>query len=53
LAAEWDAGESAWSAEGRAIFEELALDGSRAVSLYESEIFRSLLTEEVRLARAA
>ena len=53
LAAEWEAGEAAWSAEGRAIFEELAIDGSRVISLYESETFRALMTEEVVLARAA
>jgi single-stranded-DNA-specific exonuclease len=53
LAAEWEAGESAWSHDARAIFEELGLDAPRAVSLYESETFRSLMTEEVVLARAA
>jgi single-stranded-DNA-specific exonuclease len=53
LAAEWEAGEAAWSAEGRAIFEELALDGSRILSLYESETFRALMTEEPLLAQAA
>ncbi len=54
LAAEWEAGEAAWSADGRAIFGELGLDGSRAVSLYESETFRALVTEqEPLLAQAA
>ena len=35
------------------IFEELALDGSRVISLYESETFRALMTEEPLLAQAA
>ena len=45
----------AWSAEARAIFEELGLEpgGTARVSLYESETFRALMTEEVVLARAA
>ena len=53
LAAEWEAGESAWSPEGRAIFEELVLDGSRVVSLYESETFRALLESEPALLQQA
>ena len=53
LAAEWEAGEASWSAEARAIFEELSVDGSRAVSLYESAAFRTLMAEELVLARAA
>jgi hypothetical protein len=36
------------------IFEELALDGSRVISLYESQTFRALMTEgEPLLAQAA
>jgi single-stranded-DNA-specific exonuclease len=53
LAAEWGAGEASWSPEARAIFEELCLDGSRAVNLYESAAFRAMLEEPVPLARAA
>ena len=53
LAAEWEAGESAWSPEGRAIFEELVLDGSRVVSLYESAAFRALLEQEPVLLQQA
>ena len=45
LAAEWEAGEASWSPEARAIFEELSVDGSRAVSLYESATFRAMLEE--------
>ena len=44
LADEWRAGESAWSAEARAVFAELELgDGSSRRSLLESERFRRLL----------
>jgi single-stranded-DNA-specific exonuclease len=53
LAAEWEAGEAAWSPEARSIFGELALDGSATVSLYESETFRGLLVEPAPLAQAA
>jgi single-stranded-DNA-specific exonuclease len=54
LAAEWEAGEESWSPDGRAIFEELALGGSGAVSLYESATFRGLLAEPAEaLAQAA
>jgi single-stranded-DNA-specific exonuclease len=53
LAAEWEAGEASWSPEARAIFEELSVDSSRAVSLYESATFRALLEEPAPLARAA
>ena len=53
LAAEWEAGETGWSSEGRAIFEELVLDGSRVVSLYESETFRALLEQEPALLQQA
>jgi single-stranded-DNA-specific exonuclease len=53
LAAEWEAGEASWSPEARGIFEELSVDGSRTVSLYESAMFRELLDEPAPLARAA
>jgi single-stranded-DNA-specific exonuclease len=46
LAAEWEAGETAWSPEAREIFEELALGAGRPTSLYESEAFRRLLEQE-------
>jgi single-stranded-DNA-specific exonuclease len=54
LAAQWRAGESAWTPEARAVFAELELaDGGRR-SLLESEAFRRLLAEpEPALARAA
>jgi len=46
LAAEWRAGEEAWSPEARAVFEELGLvEGASARRhLLESEAFRALLT---------
>ena len=53
LAAEWEAGEAAWSTEARAVFEELSLDVASPVSLYESAAFRALMAEEVVLAQAA
>ena len=53
LAVEWEAGEASWSPEARAIFEELSVDGSVAVSLYESASFRAMLEEPAPLARAA
>jgi hypothetical protein len=45
LAAEWKAGEQAWSAEARRIFEELdlAAEPSARRHLVESGTFRSLL----------
>ena len=43
LAAEWRAGEDAWSDEARAIFGELGLAGGARRSLLESEEFRRLL----------
>jgi single-stranded-DNA-specific exonuclease len=43
LAAEWRAGEAAWSAEARAVFSELGLPGGGWRSLLESETFRALL----------
>ena len=52
LAEEWRAGETAWSADARAIFEELELPAGARRSLLESERFRTLL-ESPPLARAA
>ncbi len=53
LAELWLAGEDAWSAEARAVFEELELaDGARR-QLYESEAFRALLEAEPAFAEAA
>jgi single-stranded-DNA-specific exonuclease len=53
LAAEWRAGEAAWTPEARAIFAELELaDGARR-SLLESPSFRALLEAPAPLARAA
>ncbi len=53
LAELWRAGEDAWSAEARAVFEELELaDGARR-QLYESEAFRALLEAEPAFAEAA
>ena len=43
LAEAWRAGETAWDAEARAIFEELELPAGARRQLYESEVFRSLL----------
>jgi single-stranded-DNA-specific exonuclease len=53
LAALWRAGETAWPAEARAIFAELALAEGARRQLYESEAFRALLTAEPALAEAA
>ena len=53
LAQLWLAGEDAWTADARVIFEELELgDGARR-QLYESEAFRALLQAEPALAAAA
>ncbi|HEY7397559.1 MAG TPA: single-stranded-DNA-specific exonuclease RecJ [Gaiellaceae bacterium] len=54
LAAEWRAGEAAWTPEARAIFAELELsaDGIRR-SLLESPSFRALLGAPAVLADAA
>ena len=53
LAAQWRAGEEAWTPEARAIFEELELDdASGRRHLLDSETFRGLLAEP-SLARAA
>jgi single-stranded-DNA-specific exonuclease len=44
LAAEWRAGEAAWSPDARRIFSELGLDGTDTRrQLLESETFRALL----------
>jgi single-stranded-DNA-specific exonuclease len=44
LAAQWRAGEAAWTAEARAVFMELELvEGAARRSLLESPTFRSLL----------
>ena len=53
LAAQWQAGEAAWTPEARAIFAELELaDGVRR-SLLESPTFRALLENKPTLASAA
>jgi single-stranded-DNA-specific exonuclease len=53
LAAQWRAGEAAWTPEARAIFSELELaDGARR-SLLESPSFRALLERQPPLAAAA
>ncbi len=52
LAALWQAGEDAWTADARAVFEELELSEGARRQLYESEVFRSLLLPEA-LPRAA
>jgi single-stranded-DNA-specific exonuclease len=56
FAEEWRRGETAWTPEARAVFEELGLTGPDAPwrSLLESETFRRLLDDEAPpLARAA
>jgi single-stranded-DNA-specific exonuclease len=56
LAAEWKAGEQAWSPEARMIFQELGLlaEPSSKRQLIESETFRSLLAgDSVELRPAA
>ncbi len=58
LAAEWKAGEGAWTPQARAIFAELELvEGAKQSlskrSLLESATFRALLEENVELAQAA
>jgi single-stranded-DNA-specific exonuclease len=53
LAAQWKAGEAAWTEDARTIFAELGLaDGARR-SLLESETFRMLLAGQPALAEAA
>ena len=53
LAAQWKAGESAWTPQARAIFEELELADGAKRSLLESATFRALLEQGVELAVAA
>jgi single-stranded-DNA-specific exonuclease len=53
LAAQWKAGEGAWTPEARAIFEELELAGGAKRSLLESASFRALLEQGGELAAAA
>jgi hypothetical protein len=54
FAALWRAGEGAWPADARAVFEELALGGGVRRQLYESEAFRELLAgAALELPRAA
>jgi single-stranded-DNA-specific exonuclease len=53
LAGLWRAGEAAWPAEAREIFEELDLAGGARRQLYESASFRALLAAEPALAEAA
>jgi single-stranded-DNA-specific exonuclease len=53
LAAQWKAGEPAWTPQARAIFEELELADGAKRSLLESATFRGLLEHNVGLAEAA
>jgi single-stranded-DNA-specific exonuclease len=53
LANQWRAGETAWSAEARAVFAELELAEGGSRSLLESESFRQLLAEQTPLQAAA
>ena len=53
LAAQWKAGEAAWTPEARAIFSELALADGVKRSLLESPTFRMLLEQKPALAVAA
>ncbi|MBA2383891.1 MAG: hypothetical protein H0V68_04405, partial [Actinobacteria bacterium] len=55
LAELWRAGESAWTAEARAVFTELELEDGARRQLYESETFRALLERglDEALPRAA
>jgi single-stranded-DNA-specific exonuclease len=53
LAAQWRAGESAWSDDARAIFAELDLASGARRSLLESARFRMLLEARPALAEAA
>jgi single-stranded-DNA-specific exonuclease len=53
LAAEWRAGEEAWSDEARAIFVELELESGAKRSLLESPTFRALLEDPPAFAAAA
>ena len=53
LAAQWKAGEAAWTPEARAIFAELELEGGARRSLLESPAFRMLLEQKPVLSEAA
>jgi single-stranded-DNA-specific exonuclease len=53
LAAQWRAGEAAWTPEARAIFAELELHDGAKRSLLESPTFRALLEQRPPLAAAA
>jgi len=53
LAAQWKAGEGAWTPQARAIFEELELASGAKRSLLESPSFRALLEQGGELAAAA
>ena len=53
LAAEWKAGDRAWTPQARAIFEELELADGAKRSLLESATFRALLEQGVELSEAA
>jgi single-stranded-DNA-specific exonuclease len=53
LAAQWKAGEAAWTPEARAIFAELELEHGVRRSLLESATFRMLLEGNAVLAAAA
>jgi single-stranded-DNA-specific exonuclease len=53
LAAQWKAGEAAWTPQARAIFEELELVDGAKRSLLESATFRALLEQSAELAEAA
>jgi single-stranded-DNA-specific exonuclease len=53
LAAQWKAGDGAWTPQARAIFEELELADGAKRSLLESATFRALLEHGTELAEAA
>jgi single-stranded-DNA-specific exonuclease len=53
LAAQWKAGEGAWTPQARTIFEELELADGAKRSLLESAAFRALLEQSAGLAEAA
>jgi hypothetical protein len=53
LAAQWRAGEAAWTPEAKAIFAELELADGAKRSLLESAAFRLLLEQKPVLSAAA
>jgi len=53
LAAQWQAGEGAWTPDARAVFAELELAEGARRSLLESETFRALLEARAPFAAAA